>query len=845
MKTIELKPGLYWCGVLDPELRVFDIIMKTQFGTTYNSYILKGSDKTALIEACKAPFWQGYKREVEQIADLKDIDYIVVSHTEPDHSGTLEKILEINPNVKIVATQAAITNLKYIVHREFYSIAVKDGDTLDLGGVTLTFLPLPNLHWPDTMFTYVDKYQALITCDAFGAHYSSPAVLYSELTGAQVEEYQHAARYYFDNIIGPFAHPFMTNAIERIKELDIDMILTGHGPVLDTSRAVADIRAFYDNWCRDRGPNAKKTVVIPYVSAYGYTKQLADDIERGLRDSGDIEVRRYDMVSADAGAVLDDIVHADGILFGTPTIVGDALKPIWDLTTSLHAVAVRGKHAAAFGSYGWSGEGVPNITARLEQLRFKVADGLRVRFKPDDKDRVDAYDFGYNFGCLLQNKENKRSASKRMVKCLVCGAVLEESAERCPVCGVGPENFVPIEEEAGTFKNDTKQRYLILGAGAAALSAATAIRRRDTAATVTMVAEEEHLPYNRPMLTKTMFAELARDSIAVHNEKWYADRGITLLRGQQVTALDTKAKKVRLASGKELDYDKCVYALGSSSFVPPIKGVDLPEVVTIHTADDVAKLTRLLKRAKSAVVIGGGVLGLETAWELAKANCEVSVIETLHALLYGKIAPEASAMLEDIADRKGVNVETSAFTEEILGEGHVEGVKLKDGRIQSCDIVVVSTGVRPNIAVAEQAGLRVDSGVIVDDHMRTSAPDVWACGDCAELDGINHCLWAQATGEGDVAGANAAGDEAAYSHTPPAVTLNIMGTALYAAGDNGCDADTAYKTAEFTDTVKQQISKYYFLNNKLVGATLLGDTAGMAKVQDAVTRGAQFIELFN
>lgn len=408
MKTLKLRPGMWYCGVPDPDLRVFDIIMETVHGTTYNSYIIKGSEKTALVEASKEMFWDVYSAAAQQVAPFEDIDYIVVSHTEPDHTGTIEKILDINPGIVVVATQAAIGYLGHIVNREFNSLAVRDGDTLDLGGVTLTFMPLPNLHWPDTMFTYVDRDKALITCDAYGAHYCSEGLVYSALTDREKEEYRGALRYYFDNIIGPFIHPFMSGAITRVKDLEIDRILTGHGPVLDTPEAAAQVRAHYDAWCCARTPNEKKSVVIPYVSAYGYTKELAEHIKKGLLDSGDLDVRLYDMVTDDPAAVLDDIAAADGVLFGTPTIVGDALAPIWNLTTALHAVAVRGKHAAAFGSYGWSGEGVPNITERLKQLRFKVTEGLRVRFKPDEKARADAFAFGYNFGCLVQNRENDR-----------------------------------------------------------------------------------------------------------------------------------------------------------------------------------------------------------------------------------------------------------------------------------------------------------------------------------------------------------------------------------------------------------------------------------------------------
>ncbi|MFT8340968.1 MAG: FprA family A-type flavoprotein [Clostridium beijerinckii] len=403
MEILELKKNLYWTGVLDANLRVFDIIMETEFGTSYNSYLLKTSEKTVLFETAKAKFLDGYLKALNKLVDIKDIDYIVVNHTEPDHAGSIEKLIEINPNIKIIGSQVAIGFLKNIVNREFNGIIVKENETLSLGDKTLRFMSVPNLHWPDTMYTYIEEDKTLVTCDSFGSHYSFDGILLSKVTDN--EGYLRALKYYFDCIIGPFKNPFMIKALDRIKDLEIDMICTGHGPVLDCR--IDEIMDYYRKWSNVTNPNPRKTVIIPYVSAYGYTRELAHKIAEGIEASGDIDVRTYDMETADQAKVLEELEFADGILFGSPTIVGEALKPIWDLTTSIFARTHGNKLASAFGSYGWSGEAVPHIIERLKQLRMKVVDeGFRVKFKPSESELSDAYDYGYNFGFLLLNKEN-------------------------------------------------------------------------------------------------------------------------------------------------------------------------------------------------------------------------------------------------------------------------------------------------------------------------------------------------------------------------------------------------------------------------------------------------------
>lgn len=841
MKTLELRDGFYWAGIVDDNLRVFDIIMYTEFGTTYNSYVWKAGDKVVLFETAKEKFFDEYLDKLKEIIDVTKIDYLIVDHTEPDHAGSIGRLLEYSPQMKIVATGCAIGFLKEIVNHDFTSIAVKDNQTMEIGGKTLRFLVVPNLHWPDTMYTYIEEEQLLVTCDSFGSHYGFHDVLASKVTDQ--EGYMRATKYYFDCIIGPFK-PFMLKALDKVRQLDVSMICPGHGPVIDEN--IDRMYNIYEDWCTVVNPNRKKTVIIPYVSAYGYTKQLAEEISRGIQDSGDIDVRSYDLVEADQDKVLEELGFADGILFGTPTIVGEALKPIWDLTTSMFAGTHGGKLASAFGSYGWSGEGVPHIIERLKQLRMKVVDGLKIRFKPGENNLLDAYEYGYNFGCILQKKENpKKKGSRTLVKCLVCGEIFDSSMEICPVCGVGKENFVPVDAEESSFRKDTDHFYVILGNGAAGLSAAKAIRERDKTGSVIMISNEAYPTYNRPMLTKSMVAELDAKEILVEPEAWYQENNIHLLLEKEVTGIHTDKKEITLSDGTALKYTKLIYALGSECFVPPIPGTDKPEVVAIRRMSDIEKIEAMLDRVQNVVVIGGGVLGLEAAWELKKTRKQVVVLEAAPQIMGRQLDEGASQMLTDISRSNGIDIHAGVQIVSIEGESSVTGVKLADGREFPAELVIVSAGVRANVGAAKNAGLDINRGIVVNADMSTSDENIFACGDCAEYEGINYAIWPQALEQGKVAGANAAGDALTYTTVSAGLSFHGMNTGLYAIGDNGKNPNLIYRTVEFKDMGRKQYEKYYFLNNRLCGAILIGDTSKMAFVTEAVEQKKTFKEMFS
>ena len=843
MEILELKKNFYWVGVQDADLKVFDIVMETEFGTSYNSYLLKTSEKTILFETVKVQFFDEYLKALNKLVSIDDIDYIVVNHTEPDHAGSIEKLIEMNPKIKIVGSQGAIQFLKNIVNRDFYSVIVKENQTLTMGDKTLRFMILPNLHWPDTMYTYIEEDNTLITCDSFGSHYSFDEVLLSKVKDN--EGYLRAAKYYFDCIIGPFKNPFMTNALERIKDLKIDMICTGHGPVIDCR--IDEIIEHYKKWCNASNPNPRKTVIIPYVSAYGYTKQLADKIAEGIKGSGDIDIRAYDMVGADREKVSMELGFADGILLGTPTIVGEALEPIWDLTIKMFARTHGGKLAGAFGSYGWSGEGVPHIIERLKQLKMKVIDdGFRVKFKPSDAELSEAYDYGYNFGCVLQNKENskKKSAGRTLVKCLICGEIFDSSIEVCPVCGAGKESFIPVEIEDNDYNKDTDETFLILGNGAAGISAAAAIRERNNTCNIILVSNEDVLGYNRPMLTKSVIAEFDPKQITVHDEAWYKENNITNILGKELSKIDVKEKQAVFTDGEMIKYDKCIYALGAESFIPPIKGKDKNEVVAIRRISDIDKIRGLLPKTRNVVVIGGGVLGLEAAWELSKAKCNVSVLEMADRLMGRQLDYEGGKFLEELIKETGIGVKLGVKVDEILGENSVTGVRINKTEIIEADLVIISCGISPNIKIAQEAGINTNGAVIVNEKMETNISDIYACGDCAEYNGINYGIWPQALEMGKVAGSNAAGDKSAYETVDGVLTFNGADTSLYSIGDNGNKQGIKYKTVEIKDSAKKAYTKYYFSNNRLCGAILIGDTGSAARVTQNVNENRLFKDMF-
>lgn len=425
----------------------------------------------------------------------------------------------------------------------------------------------------------------------------------------------------------------------------------------------------------------------------------------------------------------------------------------------------------------------------------------------------------------------------------MCGEIFDASLDVCPVCGVGRENFVPVEDAATGYRRDSQEYYLILGGGAAALNAARAIRERDTTGSIVMVSEEPYAPYNRPMLTKALLAGLTPEQLAMESPEWYQENRVYQVLGKRAEQVDLAKREVTLSGGEVLQFTKLIYALGSECFIPPMPGSELEGVVAVRRLADVRRVEALMKQTKHAVVIGGGVLGLEAAWELKKAGLSVTVLEVAPRLMPRQLDETAAALLTAAAEKAGIAVRTGAAVKAIQGSGRAEAVVLENGERFQAGLVIVSAGVRANTALAGAMGLQTGRAVLVNERMETSAPGVYACGDCAEYQGMNLANWAQAVDQGKVAGANAAGEALTYAPTLMGLTFQGMNTALFAAGDNGSNPALLYKTLEFRDAGKGQYRKFYFLNDRLCGGILLGDTSAMAALTAALQSHATYKQM--
>lgn len=395
-QAVKAMDHVYYVGVQDPGLRVFDIVMHTDYGTSYNAYLVKGTQKSCLFETVKEKFFDEYLAKIQSVMDLKELDYIVCNHTEPDHSGSLRRLMELAPKAVVLGSNSAITFLKEIVNAPFRHQVVTEKDSFDLGGLTLTFMSVPMLHWPDSMYTYIPEIRALFTCDSFGCHYADERIFNDLIDG----DFTDAYKYYFDNIIGPFKTPFMQNALKRVRKLDVAFIGNGHGPVLRSN--LPRYLDMYEAWCTPAPKEGPRKAAILYVSAYGYTAKLAQAIAKGLESQG-AAPQLFDLVTCDREAALAALAGCDGFLLGSPTILGDALPPIWEALTHINPIIHKGKPAGAFGSYGWSGEAVPNLLARMEALKLSLPlPGLKIRFNPSDSQLEEAEGFGREFANVLK-----------------------------------------------------------------------------------------------------------------------------------------------------------------------------------------------------------------------------------------------------------------------------------------------------------------------------------------------------------------------------------------------------------------------------------------------------------
>ena len=403
--AIELVPGVHWVGALDPGLRSFDIILKTANGTSYNSYVVRGSEGVAVIDTVKESFSDTFFRRLESVADYGEITTIVLNHLEPDHSGALPELLRRAQQATLYISSRGGPMLKGLLRGDKLAYQpTHTGMEVDLGDRKLRFLQTPFLHWPDTQCTWLEDAGILFSGDAFGCHFCDP-----RLFNDKVGDFRFSFDYYYAHLMRPFRSRVL-EALELIEPLPLKVIAPAHGPILRDApeRYVARYRELSASGLKNEAAE-EKTLIIFYLSAYGSTRTMAEALAAGAEDASGVRVSLYDIEGGEVAPFVDLIEEADGFAIGSPTINGDAVKPVWDLLSSLTAVNIKGKLGAAFGSYGWSGEAVPMVEDRLRGLKLRVpVKGVRARLIPTPEELAQCRELGRQLALHLTGKVENR-----------------------------------------------------------------------------------------------------------------------------------------------------------------------------------------------------------------------------------------------------------------------------------------------------------------------------------------------------------------------------------------------------------------------------------------------------
>lgn len=383
-------------------------------------------------------------------------------------------------------------------------------------------------------------------------------------------------------------------------------------------------------------------------------------------------------------------------------------------------------------------------------------------------------------------------------------------------------------------------RIIIIGASAAGVSAAREIRNNDPSVQVMMFSDETCIPYYRPYLTEFIENKKVKEksNFFIISDEWFRSNNVTLRLNEKVVRIDPHKKEVFTKDGDVVQYSKLIISTGSTPFVPDRSVLEKENVFAIRTFDDAEKVHDYSLRVKRAVVIGGGLLGLEAAYVLMKKGIHVSVVEMSGRILPNQLDQEGSAFFEKIIKRNAVETILGECVEAMIGEGPVKGVRLSSGRVIDTDMVVYSIGVRSNVLIAKECGLQVNKAIVVNERMETSIRDIYACGDVAEYKGRTVALWMNAVRQGRVAGSNAAGVESSIGDEIFPAVLNSFGTRLYSAGEvcNTAVKENIREQREINDE-KGIYKKVFFKDDVMAGFILIGDISDSQKLLKGIKSG--------
>jgi flavorubredoxin len=371
MNLRKIKKDVYLGGAQDWDRRLFDSLIPLPDGTSYNAYLIQGSEKTALLDTVD-PTKQDTL--MAQLQAISKIDYVIAHHAEQDHSGSLPVVVEKYKNAKVVASPKGkgllIDHLGIPADR---IIAVEDGETISLGNKTLKFVHTPWVHWPETMSTFLEEDKILFSCDFFGSHLATSDIYVTD----EARTYEAAKRYYAE-IMMPFRKIIQKN-MEKIKDIEIDMIAPSHGPIYDRPAMILDA---YRDWISDK---PKNIAVVAYISMHGSTKKMAEYVVASLADKG-VTVYQFDLAATDIGKLAISLVDAATIIIGTPTVLVGPHPLVVYAASLANALRPKLRHAAIIGSYGWGGKTVEQIAGLIPNLKVEVLEPILCKGLPKDED---------------------------------------------------------------------------------------------------------------------------------------------------------------------------------------------------------------------------------------------------------------------------------------------------------------------------------------------------------------------------------------------------------------------------------------------------------------------------
>lgn len=393
----ELKTDIYWVGATDWKVRHFHgYELSTHRGSSYNAYLIK-DEKTVLIDTVWEPLTDRFLENLKEVVDIRKIDYIVMNHLEPDHSGALPTIMEYILEATIIVSKKGAESIKEHYHRDWNLKVVSQGERLNIGKRNLIFIEAQMLHWPDSMFTYLTEDNILFSNDAFGQHFASSELFNDLVDEAEVQ--QEALKYYA-NILTPFSR-LVSKKIEQLQGLNlpIDMIAPSHG-VIWRKNPMQIVEKYYE-WAQ--GISEKRAVII-YNSMWGATHNMAEHIGKGIGAAG-VEYKIYNTATADKNDILAEVFKSKGVLLGSSTVNNGLLTSLTPIIEELIGLKFINKIGAAFGSYGWSGESPKLLSDYLAKAKIDVVkEGLKIKYMPDEHQLQECFEFGKDFGKILLEK---------------------------------------------------------------------------------------------------------------------------------------------------------------------------------------------------------------------------------------------------------------------------------------------------------------------------------------------------------------------------------------------------------------------------------------------------------